>query len=371
MSNKDGAGNDGTGKSMDDVLSSIRKIIGEEAARSSGPMPLGQPVQPGGGQQGSGPMPLGQPVQPGDAEKTSGPMPLGQPVQPGDAAKASGPMPLGQPVQPGDAAKASGPMPLGQPAAPGSAGPLSLTPNMRAGQADAPAMAPAGREDEEEETAVIDEAALEEMISRVVREEIDALSEDEAAADERAREVARAEVTAALRKADKAIGERVRQLIAQAIEARPAPDEARVKALIAEAGGTGPDEARLRAIVSEMMPEPQPAGPDEARVRAMIAEATAGLSAGPDEDRVRALAAEARPDADALREAARQAVTDLINAGAFDARLRTVVATAPDEDRVRELLKEELTGETGKTVSRNVVRLVRSEVQKLTGGGAA
>ncbi len=167
--------NGGNRKSMDDVLASIRRIIGAEKKGGYDDLPAAD-------QPGEEPLALGTPIREGNPEKARGPEPA--PTEPAadplsltpnmrvDFSKLTEDGPA-EPVRPEPAAAEPAPGPLG--AAP-------MPEQIGAGPAE-PAEAPV----HEDEAVVIDEAALEEMIRRIVREEIDArmgAAADEAAARE-------------------------------------------------------------------------------------------------------------------------------------------------------------------------------------------
>ncbi|MGF1446841.1 MAG: hypothetical protein ACFBRM_11675 [Pikeienuella sp.] len=158
----------GNRKSMDDVLSSIRRIIGADKKEGYDDMP-DQATPP----QDEAPLTLGDPIMPGNraAERPAAPTPDDLP-----------------------------------PMAPPAADPLSLTPNMRVDFSkltdadDVPRQAPPEPtalaepapmpepQTEEDEALVIDEAALEDMIRRIVREEIATAKEELEAQSAAARE---------------------------------------------------------------------------------------------------------------------------------------------------------------------------------------
>ncbi len=141
----------GNRKSMDDVLASIRRIIGADKKDGYDDMP-----------------------------------------EPDLIGRDEPPLALGAPIAEGDPAKTRAPEAAPSASAPDAPDPLSLTPNMRvdfsklteedpprpepAAVAPPPPSAPAMPEPEpelaDEEAVVIDEAALEDMIRRIVREEI-------------------------------------------------------------------------------------------------------------------------------------------------------------------------------------------------------
>ena len=150
----------GSKKSMDDVLSSIRRIVGTEQEGQGTP-------QQGGGE---APLRLGDPV--------SGPTRSGG---------GGGALPL-TPDMRADPGQGGG----------GASAPLSLS-GMEADRVAAepepePETPAAAAVSEEEDAVMIDEAALEDMVRRIVREELArALSED-ADADSRIRAILRDEL---------------------------------------------------------------------------------------------------------------------------------------------------------------------------------
>lgn len=155
----------GNRKSMDDVLASIRRIIGAEKKDGYDDMP-----------------------------------------ESGDSAAAQDPLTLGAPIRRGDPEKLRAEV----------ADPLSLTPNMRvdfskltqeegtriappAGvpMPPPPAREPAPRfepEEADDDAVVIDEAALEDMIRRIVREELDARAAEADDSEDAMRRIVREEL---------------------------------------------------------------------------------------------------------------------------------------------------------------------------------
>lgn len=186
--------NGGNRKSMDDVLSSIRRIIGAE--KKDGYDELPEP----GGQGAEAPLNLGAPIAAGDPAKAAGgaaaaegdPLSLtpnmrvdfsklGDRGDDADATRIGGPAPQPQPMP-------LSPEQLGGSREPDPVAPLAAVPDP---EPSAPSY-PAG--DEDDEAVLIDEAALEEMIRRIVREELDAQRAAEADRQEEMRQVVRDEL---------------------------------------------------------------------------------------------------------------------------------------------------------------------------------
>jgi len=145
--------NSGNRKSMDDVLSSIRRIIGTERKDDA--------------EEGAGPAPLklGDPVAPGRPSGDDG----------GDALSLTPNMRVDpQRLRTAEAeAGAPRPLDLGGMEAP----PRPAPPEPEPEPAPEPGTGTEGAEDED--AVVIDEAALEDMIRRIVREELAAAIEDD------------------------------------------------------------------------------------------------------------------------------------------------------------------------------------------------
>jgi len=150
--------NGGNRKSMDDVLSSIRRIIGND--------------------------PKEQDDDAGPADASAEPLRLGEPVAPGRRSSSGSDDKLsltpnmrtdrltGEPAAPAEQAEE----------APLSLGGMEAEPSRPAAAPEPPqpTQAPATTVSEDEESIEIDEAALEDMIRRIVREELaTALAEDE------------------------------------------------------------------------------------------------------------------------------------------------------------------------------------------------
>lgn len=345
MSNSDGdnGGQQQGWRPNDDLLSSMRKVIGAEG----------------------GPLPLGAPKVPGDPAK---------------ATQGAGSARSGEPAGTGDTASGHRP--------------LSLTPEMRSTPGD---VVEDVRDLGDGDLVEIDEEALEDMIRSVVRDELDLLV-SEADGDAGALgDFVRAELASALAEAGgPAVGDR-----------DAAPDEvlrSLIRAELADAPRTMPagiDEERAIELIAEALAEVQAAdavavgGADPAVLTAAVSEAV--NAAMPDEEGLRTLIAEvvaetapvaATATAAGDRDVAgivRAELAGLIDAGAFDERMRELIADevpAPaetgagaaevrpiDEDRIREVLRADLAGEMGQAISRNVMRLVRDELSRQGGSG--
>lgn len=184
---------------MDDVLSSIRRIIGSDKKDPAADRPLGDG-------DGDAPMALGTPIRPGGAG--SEPPAAGTPADDGalpltpnmrvDFSKLTDDNPLSgagaggvgggrrdEPAAPPRPEPAAAPEPPAEPVdfLRGASAPAGPTEADHDGDGDDYA-------DEDDEAVVIDEAALEEMIRRIVREELDARAPD----DEAMRRVVREEL---------------------------------------------------------------------------------------------------------------------------------------------------------------------------------
>ena len=322
--------NGGNKKSMDDVLSSIRRIIGTEGREDGGGEAPRAAEEPPKGD--LPPLRLGDPVaEPGDADDRQPPalsLNPGMRADTPDDEAPDAPLSLGQyaatPERSEDLEPAAGPAPV-------EPGPLEPA-----------AAAPVG--ETEDDAVVLDEAALEDMIRRIVREEM-AESQPAAASPAGPDE------------------ETVRRILRE--EAPAGPDEEVMRRIAREeapAAPAGPDEETVRRIAREEAPA-APAGPDEETVRRIAREEAPAAPAGLDEDTVRRIArdelaaqapaAPAGPDEDAVRRIAGETVRDaLVEDGETEARMRRVV-------------QDELTGETGEAISRNVQQLIRVELERL------
>lgn len=200
--------NGGNRKSMDDVLSSIRRIIGNEGEEAGGP-----PRDPGPGAADAGPprggtqpLDLGAPIAPPRPTGATGGEGPGDPLSltPNmrvDFSKLKDDDPdADAPVSPPEPAMSSGPkLTAVEPSRPVPPMPESLAaeatgtlpPAPPPSPADLSAHPPADGEtetafaDEDEDALIIDEAALEDLIRRIVREEIDQVTAGPTDADMR------------------------------------------------------------------------------------------------------------------------------------------------------------------------------------------
>lgn len=146
---------------MDDVLSSIRRIIGSDAKKDDGgEAPLN--LEPGGAQE---PLALGTPIQPGSIPEAPRADSEAMPLTPNmrvDFSKLTDENPLS------GASPAAEPTPA--PAPHPAAEPVDFLRSAAAPEEGAEAPEESAYPDDE--AVVIDEAALEEMIRRIVREEL-------------------------------------------------------------------------------------------------------------------------------------------------------------------------------------------------------
>ncbi|GMG83608.1 hypothetical protein LNKW23_28210 [Paralimibaculum aggregatum] len=154
----------GNRKSMDDVLSSIRRIIGSEKKEGYDDMPDRDPAED------SGPMTLGAPISEGRPQAAAPESPAGEP----DPLSLTPNMRVDftKLAERDERTRIGGPAPQPE-AMPGAAEAVPAE--------DAPEPYSLG-EDDDDEAVVIDEAALEDMIRRIVREELEVLRETEEAA---------------------------------------------------------------------------------------------------------------------------------------------------------------------------------------------
>lgn len=195
----------GNRKSMDDVLSSIRRIIGAEKKDGYDDLP-----DPDGPDAGRDPLTLGAPIRPGNPPRPDGPDTGAGP----QAATGSDPLSL-TPNMRVDFTKLTRDEP--EPSA--SPEPLALSPRQ---QVAPPAAEPAvaAPSDADEDAMLIDEAALEEMIRRIVREELDAREGEAGPDDDQIRRVLREELAGETgqnisRNVKKLIGAEVARLLAE------------------------------------------------------------------------------------------------------------------------------------------------------------